>query len=70
MATSVSKVVKVGQGELSPVYPVPQLKPGQVLVAEIKDGEETGVFFAVSETTYNRSYTDETKFRLKKKYHK
>lgn len=45
-----------------------ELPPGKVLVQPVdKDGNETGIPFTTNERTANRSYSDKSKFVIKKK---
>ena len=45
-----------------------EIPRGHVLVAELDaNGEESGILFTVAERGFNRLYSDETKFKLKKK---
>jgi hypothetical protein len=45
-----------------------KLKFGEVLLVSLTDGQETGTPFRVSASTYERYYTNEAKFRLKKTF--
>jgi len=67
-----TKVVKVAAPKVEaidqPDTVAVELPPGKVLVQPVdKDGNETGIPFTTNERTANRSYSDKSKFVIKKK---